>query len=149
MFSISLEGEMNLIRDLEMFKEHAGEAVKRGVDRTAIAMESDAKTRLEGGLGGKRRILTNRLRASVHAELKEGESHGEDNLNVPIASDEAVVGTPVVYANRIEFGFKGTDKLGRKYNQDGMSYMGFAAVKQAKEFVRRVEQELNKLLSKT
>ncbi len=147
-FNITLEGEKELLKDLDRFGKEAGKAVKNGVDRTAIAMESDAKKRLAGDLGGKRRILTGRLRASVHAELKEGENHGEDSLGEKIASDEAVVGTNVVYANRIEFGFKGTDSLGRKYNQEGMSYLGFAAIRQAKELPKRVTEELNKLLAK-
>lgn len=147
-FNISVEGIPGLMNDIKKFGKEAEKAVKNGVDRTAIAMETDAKKRLEGDLGGTRRIKTGRLRASVHAELKQGESHGEDSLNEQIASDEAIVGTNVVYANRIEFGFNDTDKLGRKYNQSGMSYLGFAAMRQAKELPRRITEELNKLLSR-
>jgi phage gpG-like protein len=133
---------------LTKFREGAAKAIKRAVDRTASAVESDAKKRLEGDLGGKRRIKTGRLRASVHAELKNGESHGIDSLNEKIASDEAIVGTNVVYAARTEFGFKDTDSLGRKYNQEGMSYLGYAANRQKNELPRRIEEEMDKLLKK-
>jgi HK97 gp10 family phage protein len=37
--------------------------------------------------------------------------------------DEGVVGTNVEYARRLEYGFKGTDSLGRKYNQSAKPYL--------------------------
>jgi len=39
------------------------------------------------------------------------------------AKDEVWIGTNVKYARRIEFGFRGVDKLGRKYNQAAQSYL--------------------------
>jgi phage gpG-like protein len=150
MANIKIEGTEQLLKGFEKYRKEAKAAIKRGVDRTAIALESDAKTRLEGGLGGQRRIKTNRLRASVHSELgdkteqimkntfkpvKTSETSDKE-LNVSIADDEAIVGTNVFYAGFIEFGTKFIK---------AMSFLGFASVRQDKLLRKRVEEELNKI----
>ncbi len=42
---------------------------------------------------------------------------------------QGILGTNVVYARRVEFGFQGADSLGREYNQSGRFYFtkGFKA----------------------
>jgi phage gpG-like protein len=136
LINIKIEGTEQLLQGFEKYRKEAKKAIKRGVDRTALAIESDAKTRLEGGLGGQRRIKTNRLRASTHAEMKMGEAHGEYALNETIADDESVAGTNVFYAGYIEFGTKFIK---------AMSFLGFASVRQDKLLRQRVEEELNKV----
>ena len=130
MMNIKVEGTEQLMKGFEKYRKEAEKAIKRGVDRTAVAIESDAKSRLEGGLGGQRRIKTDRLRASVHAELEEGE------LGVPIAKNEAITGTNVEYGPFIEFGTR---------FMAAMSFLGFAAVRQDKKLKERVTEELNKI----
>jgi phage gpG-like protein len=150
-FSAEVSGVMELQRRLGATQEQIHVAVKRGIDRTALAMETDAKNKLKSD----GHIITNRLRASIHAELKDQEqftysnNQGESfdgSLNLDIGKLEAVIGTNVVYAKRIEFGFNGTDSLGRKYNQPASSFMGWAVLKQGKLLKGRIIEELNKIL---
>ena len=69
MANIEIVGTERLLAGFKKYRKEGDKAVKRGVDRTAIAIEKDAKKRLKGQLGGQKRIDTDRLRASVHAEL--------------------------------------------------------------------------------
>jgi phage gpG-like protein len=150
-FSAEVSGVMELQRKLGATQKQIHSAVKSGIDRTALAMEKDAKDKLKSD----GHIITNRLRASVHAELKEGENYQysdnngqsfDGSLNLDVGKLEAVIGTNVVYALRIEFGFNGTDSLGRKYNQAASPFMGYAQLKQKKLLKERIIQELNKIL---
>ena len=134
---IKIEGTDQLVADFKRYGKEAKKAVKRGVDRTAIAVETDAKLRLEGGLGGDKRIKTGNLRASVHAELKQGEAHGKYGLGEKIDDMEAIVGTNVEYAEFIE--------SGTRYIAP-MSYLEFAAIRQDVKLRERVTDELNKLV---
>jgi len=136
MGNIEIIGAERLLAGFKKYRKEADKAVKRGVDRTAIAIETDAKTRLQGGLGGQRRIDTDRLRSSVHAELKQGDAIGSDSLGVRIAEDEAVTGTNVFYGPFIEFGTRYIN---------AMSFLGYAAVRQSKRLRERVIEELNKV----
>jgi HK97 gp10 family phage protein len=58
-------------------------------------------------------VVTGTLRRSIHAELGSVEP---DKATV-------LVGTDVVYARRIEWGFVGADSLGRVYHQGAQPYM--------------------------
>lgn len=57
-------------------------------------------------------VDTGRLRSSITSEL------GKDGDGLL-----AVVGTNVEYAARIEFGFHGTDSLGREYDQEAQPFL--------------------------
>ena len=50
------------------------------------------------------------------------------------------VGTSEPYAARIEYGFKGVDSLGRRYNQDGRPYLEPAAEAKAQEVADGIEK---------
>lgn len=139
--NIKVEGVDGLLKDFEKYGQEAKKAIKKAVDRTALAIETDAKKKLKAD----RHIITGNLYASIHREKKTGENHGDYSLDEPIGEMEAITGTNVVYAARIEFGFKGTDSAGRTYNQGPSSYLGYAALKQEKLNLERVEEELNKL----
>jgi phage gpG-like protein len=135
-FDIQVDGVDGLLLGFEKYRKEAKKAIKRGVDKTALAVANDAKARLKGEMGGDKRILTGRLRGSVHPEYKEGESHGEDSLNEKMDEMEAVAGTNVEYGGFIEFGTKFIK---------AMSFLGFAAVKQDILLKQRVTEELNKV----
>ena len=123
MVNMQIEGFEELKNDFRKYGIEAEKAIKRGIDRTAIACETDAKRRLAGELGGKRRIKLNRLRASVHAELGKNTSNPQQNtfrpdknskpedgeFGIAIAKDEAYVGTNVEYGSVIEYGSPGHD----------------------------------------
>jgi hypothetical protein len=57
-------------------------------------------------------VDTGRLRSSI------GVSDGRDSRGYYVT-----IGTPVVYAMRIEFGFRGVDRLGRRYFQNPQPFL--------------------------
>lgn len=85
-------------------------------------------------------VDTSRLVNSIQGnELVPGDSIfeiKEDGLSTGIKIT-GTLGTNVPYAARIEFGFKGKDKLGRVFNQSGQFYFtkGF---QQAKENIKQI-----------
>jgi hypothetical protein len=136
-----VEGAEQLITAMKGTHQEILKACKKGIDRTAFAIESDAKRKITAD----RHIITGRLRASIHAELKEGESfdYSDDNGNTyngslreKVDKMEAVAGTNVHYAPYIEFGT-------RTISAD--SFLGWAALKNGKLLVDRIMQELNKI----
>ena len=140
------------MQDFRKFGKEADKAVKRGVDRTAMAVESDAKNKLAAD--GHRK--TRRLFQSIHTETtnpqhpdmksnlnytykdKNNESF-TGSFNEKMKDDESIVGTNVHYAPYVEFGTK---------FMSGDSYLGYAAVKQDKKLRDRIVEELNKLIRK-
>lgn len=124
------------------FKDYgkdAVEAIKRGVMRTALAIETDAKRRLRGELGSARHWITGRLAASVHTEMegentfekKQESKSGDGKLGVNVGGLEAAVGTNVEYADKIEFEYD--------------SFLRFAGERQQRKFPKRVEEEINRI----
>ena len=121
------------------YGKESAKALLRAIMRTAFAVESDAKRRLQGQLGSARHWVTGRLASSVHVEAKgentfEGvkDSEAKDGkLNVSVKELEAVVGTNVEYAQKIEFDYD--------------SFIMFGYNRQAKNLPKRVQEEWNKL----
>lgn len=69
------------------------------------------------------------------------------SLSVPSPSDlERVVGTNVKYAMRMEYGFSGTDRRGRTYNQAGHYYMTRAVNAAQEEYAMRLRAKLEAAL---
>jgi hypothetical protein len=143
--SVKIEGTRELVANMKATKEEIHRACKKGIDRTAIAVESDAKKRLSGQFGSSRHIVHDRLRASVHHELKNGELYNytdkngksfDGSLKTEIDKLEAIAGTNVFYGPFIEFGTK---------YFSGDSFLGWAALKQGKLLVERIKQELDKI----
>lgn len=139
---VEVEGIDQLIRDFRHFGKEADKAIKRGVDATALAVETDAKEKLKSD----GHVDTRRLLQSIHTETKQGQqfSYRDANgathtgsLGEKMKEDEAVAGTNVHYAPYVEFGTK---------YMKGDSYLGYAAVKQAKNLRERIIKELNKLI---
>lgn len=71
-------------------------------------------------------VLAGNLRRSIHVggfgDGLESPSTGTDIGPAP-GSHVVAVGTNVVYAKRIEFGFAGTDSLGRTFHQPAQPYL--------------------------
>lgn len=129
-------------RDLKRYGMAAAKAVMDAILRTAYAIETDAKNRLNGKLGSARHWVTGRLASSVHVETDRINSFvpitdseaGDRSLNAPVSGAEALVGTNVEYAHKIEFDYD--------------SFLQFAANRQAKNLPKRVNQELDKVEKK-
>lgn len=62
--------------------------------------------------------------------------------------DEVAVGTNVVYAKRIEYGFDGVDALGRRYNQPAQPYLRPAAESQRAAAIAEVNRTLREQLER-
>ena len=63
--------------------------------------------------------LVNSISYSTHT----GQGGGTPGIAQPEEDLRARIGSVVVYAARVEFGFVGTDSLGRHYNQPPKSYL--------------------------
>lgn len=136
--SVSLdERSLNdTLRALKKFGKDAERAVKDVVVRTARAVETDAKEKLKAD----KHIVTGRLRASIHAEIKPNEAYSytddegkgfEGGLKENFGDLEAIAGTNVEYSGKIE----------------GIhSYMRYAGEKQKEPFTKRMVTALNKLI---
>jgi hypothetical protein len=70
--------------------------------------------------------------ARINSYVSTSESEaGDGSLNTPVSGAEALVGTNVEYAHKIEFDYD--------------SFLQFAANRQAKNLPKRVNEELDKL----
>lgn len=127
---------------LRTYGRDAAKALLRGLWRTGLSIESDAKRRLNGQLGSARHWITGRLASSVHTEAKgqnsfKGESASEaSDSSFGIQPDEleVYVGTNVAYAPKIEFEYD--------------SFIEFATLKRSPELTKNIEKELDKLAKK-
>ena len=81
-------------------------ATRRAVGDGARVLEALAKSRAP--------VLSGALRNSIHMD---GPHQADRN------TWRAVVGPTVPYGRRIEFGFHGTDRLGRHYDQSAHPYL--------------------------
>lgn len=96
------------------------------------------------GGGGRLPVDTGFLRASLVVTIgetlppittppKEGGAHTWDSSAVEMKLEGAGLGDTITaaytaaYARRIEYGFKGKDKLGREFNQAGTRFVALAA----------------------
>jgi len=82
-----------------------GQSLVRAAHAGALPIANDAKAHAP--------VLTGTLRRSIHTIA---EHVGANQASVDI-------GTDVVYAARIEFGFVGADSLGRNYHQGARPYL--------------------------
>jgi phage gpG-like protein len=95
--------------------------VKAALTQGCQIVETDAKYRVP--------VITGNLQGSI---------------NYVVTEDEGRIGTNVEYARRIEYGFKDTDKLGRKYNQPAKPYLTPALDNNRAEILRRMGEILGK-----
>lgn len=89
---------------------------------------------------------TGTLRRSIHIgghTAESGEGYSDIGGNSP---QQVAVGTNLIYARRIEYGFSGTDSLGRTYNQPPRSYLRRAADEQRDAAIREVANAFRDLL---
>jgi HK97 gp10 family phage protein len=107
----------------------AKEKVLTAVQAGALLIENQAKSNAP--------VVTGTLRRSIHHETADTNS---DTAAVDI-------GTDLVYARRIEFGFSGRDSLGRLYNQAPNPYLRSAAESKKEEAIREAAAALKDLVT--
>jgi hypothetical protein len=154
MIQAEIIGADGVVRDLEKYGKEAGKAIKKAVDDTAKAIESDAKKRLNGMMGSAKHWITGTLAKSVHKQLS-----ASGDLATNLDPFESAVGSNLKYAPYIEFGtgdfvdimpgwediaikFKGKKKV-RGFKGD--SFLGWASLNQSKKLPERITKELNKV----
>jgi len=173
MITVTLDStsQKETVNALRKFGKNSAKVIKDVVNRTAIAVETDAKNRLKDD----RHIITSRLRSSIHAELKPGANYAysdsrgnsyDGSLKEKFGDLEAVAGTNVDYAPHIEFGTKphiiepkrkkvlrffigGKAVFSKKVRHPGTrasSFLRWAAERQNPLFVKRMTDALNKLI---
>jgi hypothetical protein len=151
MISVQIEGVNELLADFKEYKKESDKAIKDAVSMTVIDIVRDAKQRLQTGLQKEpKHIRTGRLWSSIMRK-KEYE---RDQF-------EGVVGTDVEYAPYIEFGTgdlveipEGSEAVAalykgkgiRKVNIKAVSFLNYAALKNAKKFIEYLEKNLNKIV---
>lgn len=89
-----------------------------GIAAAALPVENDAKRYAP--------VLTGTLRRSIHTETRQSGRKAE-----------AIVGTDVPYARRLEFGFIGADSRGRHYHQTPRPYLR-PALDENRDQVKRI-----------
>lgn len=112
--------------------------------------------------GGKMPIDTGFLRASLMASTaqmptlddspEKDKSYPDDNAQIELVIAGAQLGQTIylgftaVYARRLEYGFTGTDSLGRTYNQQGLGFVRKSAQKWpliVKESATKIKARVN------
>lgn len=122
---VRIDGSESLMRKLSALAEAAqGQMLERAMVAGALIVQNAAKEQAP--------FLTGTLRRSIHIggheELNpDGEGGNVPEPEVDGASVAVYVGTDVEYARRIEYGFNGTDSLGRQYSQAAQPYLRPAA----------------------
>jgi len=82
--------------------------------------------------------VTGTLSRSIHTEELEETDH----------SAMVATGTDVEYAARVEFGYNGTDSLGRTYHQPAQAYMRPAYDDKRQEAINETEDALREIVEK-
>lgn len=130
--SVRIEGMPALRAALLRVTGEAERTTQREVKRSALNVQNGAKKRAPVGTPestGVPGYVGGRLRNSI--------THRIDNNGL-----NAEIGTNVVYAKRVEFGFNGVDALGRRYNQRPQPYLFPALEEERGPFLRRLRREL-------
>jgi len=115
-----------------------------GMEQATLWVEGTVKRSFKPGTGRKYRrgkkwhtasvpgvppaVDTGRLRSSITHEVK-------------VEGDEVIglIGTNIEYARRLEFGFVGTDKLGRNINQPARPFLRPAVFNNKAEIIKQLQ----------
>lgn len=122
---VRIEGSEALMRKLAALSEAAqGQMLERAMVAGALIVQNAAKEQAP--------FLTGTLRRSIHIGGHEELNPDGEGGNVPDPEVDGVavtvyIGTDVAYARRLEYGFNGTDSLGRQYSQAARPYLRPAA----------------------
>lgn len=102
---------------------------------------------MQGKAAGLCPVKTANLVNSITYSTSTQESNVNGKTNgTPLESPEkhsVKIGSNVVYAKRVEFGFSGQDSLGRSYNQPGTPFLRGALLSNMKEATILFNRVLN------
>jgi len=104
-FKVEVKGIKELQNTFKIIEKDLQDILSKAVSQGAAVVEKDAKMRVV--------VKTGTLRRSIR-EIKKVRS--------PTRA-ESQVGTDIKYAARVEFGYTGPDKRGRKFHQVAQPYL--------------------------
>jgi HK97 gp10 family phage protein len=132
-FTLKVTGLPEMLKKLKVLQVDVEKAVAASLLASAFIVSNDAKRRAPRLTGNLARSITpgvgtDPLGSSGPIKDTEGSlpAQSVETLQPELKAEgkaTAWVATNVVYAKRMEYGFKGPDKLGRKYSQAGRPYM--------------------------
>ena len=125
--TMDLDGVGTMLNNIGAFELETRGKVIHAVEAVTISVQDDAK--LPVGAGGNMPVDTHTLQRSISRRFKNGGLTGE-------------VFTNVEYALRQEFGFSGTDALGRTYDQKGSLFMTKALEANRAKLIRDIKRIL-------
>jgi hypothetical protein len=113
--TVSITGLSELDLKVRYMREAAISGLKLSVPEAAQLFVEEAKVLVP--------VDTGRLQEAIHAESLEDSDYRQTMQVAPFVEAGNDWGFDPAYARRIEYGFFGTDKLGRNYHQAAQPYM--------------------------
>ena len=120
------------------------ESVRKSLSRMS-GCEKDVGTALVAGaqlVRNEARLRAPRVSGTLRKSIEVG------NLQSFAGDVYVEVGTNLVYARRVEYGFNGADSLGRVYHQAAQPYLEPACEAKAREVGEEVEKAVRQLWAK-
>ena len=132
-FKLKVTGLPEILKKLDALKVDTEKAVAASLLAAAFVVSNDAKRRAPRLTGNLARSITpgvGKEPGGSSGPITDTEGQLPEQSVATLqpelkaeGSATAWVATNVVYAKRMEYGFKGPDKLGREYSQAGHPYM--------------------------
>ncbi len=113
--TVSITGLSELDLKVRYMREAAQSGLRLSVPEAAQLFVEEAKVLVK--------VDTGRLQEAIHAETLEDEPLRQTMQVAPFVEAGNDWGFDPAYARRIEYGFFGTDRLGRNYHQAAQPYM--------------------------
>ncbi len=144
--TVKVTGTREVIAALEKIGDAFDNKLEAAVLSGCLIVQNEAKRKCP--------YITGNLRSSIHtggyggmSDLSRSET-GSDigGKSVKDRSVELQVGTNVVYARRVEYGFNQADRLGRVYHQKAQPYLRPALDENKKKVVAEISSALKEVL---
>jgi len=136
-FKIEVKGVKELQATFGKLEKEFQDALAEAVSQAAAVVEREAK--INSGRGG---AFPNRVTGNLMNSIKELRQTVEPNRVT------SVVGSDMVYAPRLEYGFSGTDRLGRHYNQRPRPFLRPALDENEAQIQAAFEKSLREIISR-
>lgn len=112
---VTVRGVDAISLKVKRWVDFARVGLKFGASEAAFIFENEAKAQVP--------VDTGMLRDGIHTETIEDAPTRQVLAVTPVVESGNKYGFDPAYARRIEFGFMGTDSLGRTYHQPAQPYM--------------------------
>jgi hypothetical protein len=134
-FTVQVGGLDTLSLGIRAMYKPVQDGLAEGVRDAALIFKQEAQTVVP--------VKTGRLQSAIHDEVTIDEPERQERAVLPAYETGGDPGFEPPYARRIEFGFIGTDSLGRKYHQAAQPYMRPAWDSKEDEARQAIKDALN------